>query len=409
MPGRARNRGRVSRPIPIAAASPTITSARAIRPTRVEVDLDAIVGNARLLRRFAATALYAVVKADGYGHGAAPVARALAAAGAADGFAVSLVEEGVGLRAAGVTAPILVMGPSQHGGADEIIARELAAVIADRADWDELAAAVRARGGRSVVNVHLKVDTGMGRLGLTADDAAALAARGPADGLRVVGLMTHFACADSDDPADPACLTYTQLARFADAERALARAGVTVALRHAANSSGTMLFPAARLEAVRCGLALYGNGHWATDPTLPGNRRQAMRLVTQIAQLREVPVGSTVGYGALWMAQRPTRLAVLPLGYADGLPRRATGTAEVAIRDRRCPLVGAISMDIAIADVTVLGDEVGVGDDAVVLGGDGPAAISAAEYGGWAGLTEYEVTCGISKRVPRVYRGGPAP
>jgi alanine racemase len=385
-----------------------VTSARSIRPTRVEIDLDAVVGNARLLRGFAGVALYAVVKADGYGHGAVQVARALAAAGAADGFAVSLVEEGVALRAAGVTAPILVMGPSQRGGADEIIAHDLAAVIADPEDWDELARAVRARGGAVATGtqVHLKVDTGMGRLGLSADVAAALAARASTDGLRVVGLMTHFASADLDDPADPLCLTYAQLARFADAERALHRAGVTVAIRHAANSSGTMLFPAARFEAVRCGLAMYGNGRWSTDVTLGGTRRQAMRLVTQIAQVREVPVGSTVGYGALWMAQRPTRLAVLPLGYADGLPRRATGRAEVAIRDRRCPLVGAISMDIVIADVTELGDDVRVGDDAIVLGGDGAAAISAAEFGRWADLTEYEVTCGISKRVPRVYLGG---
>jgi alanine racemase len=382
------------------AAVPT---ARTIRPTRVEVDLDAIVDNARLLRRFAGAQLYAVVKADGYGHGAAPVARALAAAGAADRFAVSLVEEGLALRAAGLAAPILVMGPSLHGGADEILARGLSAVVSDRADWDELAAAVRARGG--TVEVHLKVDTGMGRLGLTIDDAVALAARAATDGLRVVGLMTHFANADSDDPADPSSLTYAQLARFADAERALARAGVRVAVRHAANSSGTMLFPGARFEAVRCGIAMYGNGRWSTDATLPGKRRQALRLVTQIAQLREVPVGSTVGYGALWMAERPTRLAVLPLGYADGLPRRATAKAEVAIRDQRCPLVGAISMDIAIADVTDLGGAVAVGDDAVVLGGDGAAAIPAAEYAAWSGLTEYEVTCGISKRVPRVYSG----
>src|SRR5512134_3124883 len=185
--------------MPIGTSPPSaVTATRSIRPTRVEVDLDAIIVNARLLRGLAGTALYAVVKADGYGHGAAAVSTALARAGAADGFGVSQVEEGVALRDAGVTAPILVMGPSQHGGADEIIARDLAAVIADRADWDELAAAVRARGTPGV-SVHLKVDTGMGRLGLTAAAAAALAARATADGLRVVGLMTHFASADVDD------------------------------------------------------------------------------------------------------------------------------------------------------------------------------------------------------------------
>ena len=392
-------------------SSPAIVSGRridaggrSIRPTRVEVDLDAIVGNARILRDVAAARLYAVVKADAYGHGAVPVARALEAARAADGFGVSLVEEGVALRDAGVTAPILVMGPSQHGGAAEILERGLDAVIADPADWHELAAAARALGRG--VDVHLKIDTGMGRLGLTVDAAVALATRAAADGVRVVGLMTHFASADVDDPADPSCLTYAQLVRFADAERALAAAGVAVAFRHAANSSGTLLFPGARFEAVRCGLALYGNGRWSTENGLAAQRCQAMRLVTQVSQIRDVAAGGTVGYGALWMARRPTRVAVLPLGYADGLPRRATGRAQVTIGGRRCPLVGAISMDIAIADVGELGDAVRPGDDAIVLGGDGATAISAAEFGGWSGLTEYEVTCGISKRVPRVYRGG---
>jgi alanine racemase len=312
----------VSRPVPISALGAASTSARSIRPTRVEVDLDAIVGNARLLRGLAGTALYAVVKADAYGHGAVPVARALAAGRAADGFAVSLVEEGVALRDAGVAASILVMGPSQHGGADEILARDLAPVIADRADWDELAAAVRGRGRG--VDVHLKVDTGMGRLGLSIADAASLASRAASDGLRVVGLMTHFACADSDDPADPQCLTHAQIARFADAERAVRAAGVAIAIRHAANSSGTMLFPAARYEAVRCGLALYGNGRWSTDATLLGKRRQAMRLVCRVVP-RARPRSRSAAAGARWSA-RSAWTSRSPTSPIWALPSRSVTT-----------------------------------------------------------------------------------
>src|SRR5262249_39923239 len=209
----------------------------------------------------------------------------------------------------------------------------------------------------------------------------------------VVGLMTHFACADTDDPADPRSMTRAQLSQFAIADAAVRAAGAPVRVRHAANSSGTLLFPEARFDLVRCGIALYGNGRWTDE--VP--HRQAMRLVTAIAQLRSVAAGSTVGYGATWRAPRDSRLAILPCGYADGLPRRASGHAEVAIRGKRVPLVGLVSMDIAIADVT---DIVGValGDAAVLLGraADG-ASISSAEYGAWAGLTEYEVTCGMSK------------
>jgi alanine racemase len=159
------------------------------------------------------------------------------------------------------------------------------------------------------------------------------------------------------------------------------------------------MFPEARLDFVRCGLALYGNGAWPHDVS----RRQAMRLVTAIADVREVPVGASVGYGATWTAPRASRVAVLPCGYADGLPRRASGKAQVVIRGRRVPLVGLVSMDIAIADVTDVPDAA-VGDAAVLLGkAAGGVAISTAEYASWSGLTEYEVTCGMSKRVPRVY------
>lgn len=371
-----------------------------IRRTRVEVDLAAIVGNARSVRAVTGAQVCAVVKADGYGHGAVAVAQALTRAKAVACFGVSLVEEGVALRDAGVGAPVLVMGPSQHGGEDEMIGARLTPVIASAEELDALAAVARRRGG---FDAHLKVDTGMGRLGAPLSSAGELASEAGRAGIQIVGLMTHLACADTEEPDDPHSMTRAQLARFAEADRAVVAAGAPVRVRHAANSSGALMFPDARFDLVRTGIAIYGNGRWPAGAA----HTQAMRLVTEVAQVRSIDEGSSVGYGAAWRAMRPSRVAVLPIGYADGLPRRASGRAEVAIRGRRVPLVGLISMDIAIADVTDV-PGVGVGDAAVLLGraGDG-ASISVAEYAAWAELSQYEVTCGMSKRVPRTYVGDP--
>lgn len=370
-----------------------------IRPTAVEIDLAALADNARAIAHLAGTSLCAVVKADAYGHGAPGVAAALEAANAVRCFAVSLVEEGVQLRDAGVRAPILVMGPAQRGGASEMRARDLTPVVSDAGDLDELAAA-------GPMSLHLKVDTGMGRLGVPVADAAAIATRAMSRGLEVAGVMTHLANADIDDPGEPECLTWRQLDRFKEVVTRVHVVAPSV-IRHAANSSGTMLFPSARLDLVRVGLALYGNGAWSTDATLASPRRQVMRFVTHVAQLRHLGPGDSVGYGALWTASRPTVCAILPAGYADGLPRRVTGKGAVVIGGRRCPLVGAVSMDIAIADVTDV-PGVALGDEAVLLGNGtgahGTDTITTAELASWSGLTPYEVTCGISKRVPRVYR-----
>jgi alanine racemase len=370
-----------------------------IRRTRVEVDLGAIVGNAQSVRAITKADVFAVVKADGYGHGAVAVAQALTRAKAAQGFAVSLVEEGVTLREAGITAPVLVMGPSQHGGEDEMVMAGLTPVIGSPEDLDAIAAVAQRR--QRTIEAHLKVDTGMGRLGVPVERAAELAKMAANNGVVLVGLMTHFACADSDDPADPHSMTREQLAAFAAVDKAVVAAGAPIRTRHAANSSGALLFPEARFDLVRTGIAIYGNGRWPDGAP----HAQAMRLVTEVAQLRSISAGHSVGYGALWRAERESRVAILPVGYADGLPRRATGHAEVAIRGVRVPLVGRISMDIAVADVTDV-PGVAVGDPAVLLGkAAGGLAITCAEYGEWGGLSEYEVTCGMSKRVPRTYVG----
>ena len=385
------------------AIAPSITTGVGIRPTAVEIDLAALAHNAELIAGLTATAVCAVVKADAYGHGAPAVARSLEAAGAVAGFAVSLVEEGVQLRDAGVRAPVLVMGPAQAGGGAEMVARALTPVVSAPGDLDELGAVARRRQSR--VAIHVKVDTGMSRLGVAPDEVVAVVTRAATLGLDVVGVMTHLANADVEDPAAPEATTWTQLALFDRVVAAVRTTGAPITTCHAANSSGAMMFPQARRDLVRVGLALYGNGRWAADDGLRAPRRPALRFVTHVAQLRRVPAGARVGYGGLGAMVRDSLVAVLPVGYADGLPRRVTGRGQVLVAGRRCPLVGAVSMDIAIADVTDL-PGVTLGDEVVLLGPGsgrfGADHVTTAELAGWAGLSEYEVTCGISKRVPRL-------
>lgn len=359
-----------------------VSAGETIRPTWVEVDRGALRDNARALAELAGASVYAVVKADAYGHGAVPVAQALSEHVA--GFAVSLVEEGIELREAQITKPILVMGPALEGGYHAFADYDMTALVSRRYDLDQLAALPRCP------PIHLKVDTGMGRLGFHPAEAMALVTNPP---VPISGLATHFASADDDDPTDPESPTNRQIAGF---ERFCAEADPHHRyLRHAANSAATLRYPRARLDVVRPGIAMYGN--------TVGPVRQAVRLCTRIAQLRDIAAGSSVSYGGLWTARTPARVAVLPIGYADGYPRALTGRAEVLIAGRRCPVVGAISMDMTIADVTALGDAAQVGDEVVLLGGQADEAISVAEFAERSGLLAYEVTCGISKRVPRHY------
>jgi alanine racemase len=254
------------------------------------------------------------------------------------------------------------------------------------------------------VPVHIKIDSGMGRLGIPADGIGPLVERAsaPGSGVHIDGLCTHFASADLPDLAAASLVTRGQLAIFARALAAAGLAGATPRVVHASNSAAVVRFSDAAFDWVRPGLALYGNGV-APAPEL-GALHPAMSLVTEIVQLREVPAGQTVGYGGLWRAARASRIAVLPVGYADGFARRLTGVADALVGGKRCPVVGAISMDIALVDVTSLGHDARVGDAVVLLGAQGQERITAAELAAHAGLTEYEVTCGVSRRVPRTYR-----
>jgi alanine racemase len=370
-----------------------------IRQTRVEIDVSAIVSNVETIVSHANTPAYAVVKADAYGHGVVPVSRALAASPAVSGLAVALVEEGLELRDAGIDAPILVMGASIGDAHEAIVDAGMIPLVSSAADLARFAAIGSARS--APVPVHVKVDTGMSRLGISRHDVVDVlrAATSVAGGIAVEGTCTHLACADVDDPADPDCLTALQLRRFDDVLASLRGAGIATGIAHAANSAGALLFPASRYDRIRPGLAIYGNGPRPDGVAL----RPVVTFASEIELLRDLEPGDTASYGARWTAETDARIAIVPVGYADGVPRNLTGSGEVLIRGRRCPLAGTVCMDMILVDVTDLGDAVSLGDPVVVLGGQGDERITTAELAERAGISEYEVTCGISKRVPRVY------
>ncbi|MEK7384372.1 MAG: alanine racemase [Elusimicrobiota bacterium] len=362
---------------------------RFFRPTWAEVDLTALVGNLRRLRAkiSPATRVMFVVKANAYGHGAAQCARAAQDAHAADWLGVSSVEEGLALREAGLRLPILVLGslyPFESVLA--AVAHDLTPVVASLESARRVAeAALRLRRN---INVHVKVDTGMGRIGVRPEAAPALV-RQLADlkAVRVQGIYTHLACGEDD-----AAFTAAQLKAFRQAVAVLSRDGLRPPLVHAANSAGTLRHPSSRLDMIRPGLAAYGL-YTGFDPVLS--------LKSKIIFLKTVPRGATVSYGATWRAKRLTRVATLPIGYGDGYCRALSNRAEVLVGGRRCPVVGCVSMDQTMVDVTGVPCS-RVGDDAVLIGAQGLERIEAGELARLCGTIPYETATAISSRVPRV-------
>jgi alanine racemase len=375
--------------------------ADAVRPTRAEVNLAALRHNLRVVARHAKGAhVWPVLKADGYGHGAPAVARTLERAGA-EGFCVALLEEAVELRDAGIRVPILVMGGYYGGAYEEIARRGVVPVVYDASHVEGLARAARDLG--RPVQAHLKIDTGMARLGVRPGDVerfAAILAKHPE--VEITGLMTHLACAEGDG-----AVTQEQIARFEEAAAHLARSGIRPAVRHAANSAA-VLQESALFDAVRPGLAVFGvSPATPTNVPLSNELRAVMRVRSEIVDLRTIEAGEPVGYGALFRAPREARIATIPVGYADGLSRQLSNRGHVLVRGRRAPIVGAVSMDMSMIDVTDL-PGVALRDEVVLLGTqEGPLgrdAIGADEVAANAGTIPWEILTSISRRVPRFYR-----
>jgi len=367
-----------------------------------EIDLDAIEHNVRVMRAVSSPAgLWAVVKADGYGHGAIDVARAALDAGA-DGLCVALVDEGLRLREAGLDAPILLLSEQPLDRIGDVVTHRLTATVYTPSYVSALAEY------DGTLPVHVNIDTGMQRVGVGHVDLAALVAALEGSTLEVGGIYTHLACAD--EPASPA--NVLQLERFDRALATLRRSGLDVALEHAGNSGAALALPDARRSFVRVGIAMYGISPGAGVDHLCGDLRPALALNARVSYVKRVEAGSSVSYGWRHRFDQPTTVATVPIGYADGVPRRL-GTlpdragADVLIGGRRRPIVGVVTMDQFMVDV---GDaDVTVGDQVVLIGEQGGEQIRAEDWADRLGTIGYEIVCGISARVPRVVRDRPDP
>jgi alanine racemase len=362
-----------------------------LRPTRAEVLLDAIGHNLQVVRRAApGRKVLAVVKADAYGHGIVQVARRLQAEGV-DGFGVALAEEGIELRKAGIDRAILVLNGINGGAHGDIITAGLTPVLYE---IDEATAFDAVSRGRPV-DVHLKVDTGMGRLGVpigTLTDFLRELRRFPS--IRIVGLMTHLSTAD-DDPAYVA----DQLSAFDHAHGLVRRFGHEPSVLHAANSAAIFRHPETHFDWVRPGLALYG---YPGADAIEAPLRPAMRWRTEVLRVRTLLPGESAGYGRSFRATTETRLVTLPVGYGDGLLRSASNRAHVLINGARCPIVGNIAMDLTTVDASAL-EDVSIGDEALLLGEQDGETLDARDLAEAAGTIPYEVLTNVSRRVPRVY------
>lgn len=372
------------------------------RPTWSEIDLDALAHNFRVIRECvgAEVQVLAAIKANAYGHGAVECARRLESDGV-DWFGVALPEEGIELRNAGITKPILCMGGMWAGQEDLSIQQNLTPVIYRLSVAEALnRAAVKA--GRTT-DIHVKIDTGMGRLGIPFDDLPKFSAGlKQLTNIRLDGLMTHLSSADDQTKSD---FTRTQVDRFRTAVTTFREHGFNPAHLHAANSAGLFAFPESRFNLVRPGGTLYGFQRDVLPASVAAQAlRPVMSLYSRIELLKEVKAGEKLGYGGTFETKRESLIATLPVGYDDGYRRCFSNKSRVIVRGQFAPVVGRVSMDLTIVDVTDIAG-VALDDRVTLLGRDGDRFISAEDLGEVAGTISYEITCGISNRVPRVYRG----
>jgi alanine racemase len=368
-----------------------------------EIDLGALSHNVGQVRAGlgAGTGMVAVVKADGYGHGAVTVGRAARAAGA-DWLAVATVEEAAELRAGGIDGPVLVMGPVAPGAEAAAIGLEVRLCVYERESLERLAGAARA--ARDRVRLHLKVDTGMARLGCSPDEALLLARRiAEHPRLEFEGLWTHFA--EADDVRSTR--TQEQLQAYLGVLSSLAAAGISPAILHCANSAATLLFPGTQMVLVRIGLPIYG---YRSSPSIDASLdlRPVLSWKGRVVALHDLSPGDRVGYGGTFAATAPMRTATVSMGYGDGYSRALSDRGEVLVAGGRAPVVGRVSMDYVTVDVTDI-PAAGLNDEVVFIGRQGEEVIDADDIAGRLGTISWEVLTTIGRRVERVVVGGGTP
>ncbi len=374
-----------------------MTSIPTLLPTYATVNLAALAHNLSCITRYLSPGceVMAVVKANAYGHGAVETARALAVRGV-ERFAVASLDEGIALRQAGLSTSIVVLGALFEEQVSDLVAHRLTPVVSDARILPALAAAARSH--PAPYPIHIKVETGMGRLGFAPEELLSFLdnphLRGP---LQVEGMMTHLPDADGKDSA----FTDRQLGVFRAIVEQIRQRGFALPLVHTANSAAIVRFPGAHCSLVRPGIMLYG--YHTLPAVVPApDLRPVLSLHTTVAQLRTIPQGGTVSYNGTFVATRPTRIAVLPIGYADGYSRQLSHRGSVLIRGRRASIVGLVCMYMIMVDVTDIA-QVQVGETVTLIGRQGQESIWADEVAGWIGTISYEVLCGIGSRVPRLY------
>ena len=374
-----------------------MTSISTLLPTYATINLAALAHNLSRITRYLSPGcnVMAVVKANAYGHGAVETARALACQ-AVGLFAVSSLDEGIALRQAGLSASIVVLGALFEEQVSDLVAHQLTPVVSDGHILPSLAKAARSH--PAPYPIHLKVETGMGRLGFSPEELLPLLdnplLRSP---LQVEGMMTHLADADGKDST----FTERQLGTFRNMVEQIRQRGFTIPLVHTANSAAIVRFPDAHFSLVRPGIMLYGYHTLPATVPVP-DLKPVLSLHTTIVQLRNIPQGGTVSYNGTFVATRPTRIAVLPIGYADGYSRQLSHRGSVLIRGRRAPIIGLVCMDMIMVDVTDI-TQLQVGETVTLIGQQGGESIWADEVAGWIDTIPYEVLCGIGSRVPRLY------
>lgn len=364
------------------------------------IDLDAVEANFASMHENIepGTKIAAVIKADGYGHGAVPIARLVESYSYIWGFAVATVEEGLALRDAGICKPILLLGFAFPGHYQSIAQKHIRPALF-KEDMARRLSDTAMRTG-CTIRCHLAVDTGMTRIGFSDTEESVETIRRMAvlPGLEFEGIFTHFARAD-ETSLEPARV---QFARFRDFVDRLETAGIHIPLKHCSNSAAIMQFREANQDMVRAGISLYGLLPSDEVRREPVRLRAALELKSHIAYIKWVEPGVAVSYGGTFVTDRPTRIATIPVGYADGYPRSLSGKGQVLIRGRRAPILGRVCMDQFMVDVTDI-PEAKEFDEVTLLGRDGEECLSAEELGSLSGRFNYELVCDISKRVPRLY------
>ncbi len=370
------------------------------RPTWAEINLDNLIHNFRVMREAVGpdVAIMPAVKADAYGHGARECALALEREGAR-WFGVALPEEGSSLREAGIQISILCLGNFWEGQEDLLVALNLTPAIFGIDPLERFDLAARRAG--CIADYHLNIDTGMGRLGVPFRELRDFLDRAAGfKNLRLDGVMTHFSAAD-----EPSKIEFTshQMTLFEEAVEMVRSCGHTPAWIHQANSAATHAYPLSRGNMVRLGGVTYGLWRDATNPTIePLDWRRVLSLHSRIVLLKTVPTGTPLGYGCTFVTERESRIATIPIGYADGLSRALSNAGRVIVRDQFAPIVGRVSMDLTIIDVTDVQDAA-TGDEVIIIGGRGRNRITVEDIAAQIGTISYEVTCAISDRVPRIY------